>query len=269
MPQLSEHRKSQLEMHRSVAGMYRRRAAYPFAEDFQEERNEALLALAPTGAEGRVLDLGCGTGLMLDRLAVRFARVVGVDLSGEMLAGYDRARPRAAGTGVVSLARTDITALPFAAGTVDVVLCRSVLHHMDDEVAVLREIRRVLRPSGRLVVGEPANDNPLFRAARWFVRRRPSFGRIHTIDRAYTRRQLRGMFAAAGFVVHREVRFGFVAYTFCDNPELVPVLKWLPAGLARGTGRALRAVDRALGRLPLVRSLSWYTLLDVRPRASS
>lgn len=263
MSELTDHRIQQIEMHRSVADMYRRRALYPFAEEFQRERNELLLSFTPARAAAAV-DLGCGTGLLLNALAERADRVAGLDISHEMLRGYDPAGRRA-GTRLV-LARGDMARLPFRSGAFDAVLCRSALHHMDDEAGVLAEICRVLRPGGRLVLGEPANDFPLFRAARWFVKRRPSFGKIHTIDRAYTRRQLRDLLARAGLEVVREQRFGFIGYVLCDNPDLVPILKKLPPRLALAIGRGFRAVDRLLARLPVIRNWSWYTILEVARR---
>ena len=261
MAGLSEHARDQVEMHRSVAEMYRRRAGYPFADAFQEERNGLFLALAPPDEGALALDLGCGTGVLLDTLASRYRHIVGLDLSAEMLEGYDGSRLPPGRR--VRLVRGDMTTLPFATAGFDVVVCRSALHHMDDEVGVLKEMARVLKPGGSLVLGEPANDNLLTRAARAFVRRRPSYGKIHTIDRAYTKAQLRALLAAAGLRVRRERRFGFIAYPLCDNPDLVPLLKHLPAAPARAIGAALRAVDRLLARVPLVRSQSWYTLLEV------
>lgn len=264
MSSLTEHRKDQIEMHREVAEMYKRRASYRFAEEFQQERNDILLALMPTGADLRAVDLGCGTGLMLHKLATRCSRVVGLDISHEMLLGYDKSGAPANTS--ITLSRADMSALPIRDRAFDVVLCRSALHHMDDEVAVLSEICRVLKPNGRLVLGEPANDFPIFRLARWWVRRRPSFGKIHTIDRAYTRKQLRDLLGRAGLVVDREHRFGFIAYVLCDNPDLVPILKKLPAGLALAISRALRLLDRALSHVPILKNWSWYTMLSVRRR---
>ena len=261
----SEHTREQIELHRTVAHMYRRRSAYAFSREFQEERNRILMSLAPPAPAGaaarpvRAVDLGCGTGIMLDHLVGRYEKAVGLDASQEMLDGYPlEAREH------VRLVRADMAALPFAGGSFDVVICRSALHHMDDEVGVLSEIARILSPTGSLVLGEPANDNVVTRLARWWVRRRPSFGKLHTIDRAYTRGQLRELLARAGLSVKREVRFGFLAYPLCDNPELVPVLKWLPFNAALGAG--LRALDRLLARIPLVRSQSWYTMLEVGRR---
>lgn len=258
MSGLSEHARQQVELHRQVAHMYRRRSQWAWAEAFQEERNGILMDLVPERPRGLALDLGCGTGVMLDHLGRRFPRVLGLDISQEMLEGYDLSRLRAGLT--VSLLRGDMSALPLSDGSVDVIVCRSALHHMEDEAAVLREIARVLKPDGRLVLGEPANDNLLTRAARAFVRRRPSYGKIHTIDRAYTRGQLRALLEGAGLRIVREVRFGFLAYPLCDNPELVPVLKHLPG--AGAVAAALRALDRLLARVPLLRTQSWYAMLE-------
>jgi SAM-dependent methyltransferase len=205
------------------------------------------------------LDLGCGTGIMLDKLSARYGRVTGLDISQEMLEGYDLSDLREGLS--VGLVRGDMAALPFATGRFDAIICRSALHHMEDEQGVLSEIARVLSPEGRLILGEPANDNLLTRAARAWVKRRPSYGKIHTIDRAYTRRQLRDLLEGAGLVVRREVRFGFIAYPLCDNPDLVPVLKKMP--FANAIASALRAFDRLLARIPLLRTQSWYTILEV------
>ncbi len=275
MAGLSEHTREQIALHRQVAHMYRRRSAYPFAEAFQDERNAILMSLAPArpapgpagtaatdvpaAATVRALDLGCGTGITIDLLVERYGEAVGVDVSQEMLDGYQRGPDSP-----VELVRADMAALPFLEGRFDVVVCRSALHHMDDEVGVLSEICRVLAPDGSLILGEPANDNVLTRAARWWVRRRPSFGKLHTIDRAYTRRQLRELLEQAGLEVRREQRFGFIAYPLCDNPDLVPVLKLLP--FAGGIAAALRAVDRLLARIPVVKNQSWYTMLEVGRR---
>jgi ubiquinone/menaquinone biosynthesis C-methylase UbiE len=258
MAATSQKTHDEIAMHREVAHMYRRRSRWDFAQDFQDERNEIMMSLAPQDAQLTAVDLGCGTGIMLDLLAKRFRRVVGLDASQEMLDGYD---PDKLGDELLLL-RGDMAALPIADGSFDIVICRSALHHMDDEIGVLAEICRVLTPNGSLILGEPANDNVVTRLARWWLKRRPSYGKVHTIDRAYTRRQLRELLSAAGLRVEREVRFGFVAYPLCDNPELVPVLRWLPFN--RALGAALRLVDRVLATIPLLRTQSWYTMLEVR-----
>ncbi|HEV8659367.1 MAG TPA: methyltransferase domain-containing protein [Thermoanaerobaculia bacterium] len=112
-------------------------------------QEEAIFARDPPG-DGAVLDLGCGTGEITARLAGKFARAsfVGVDLEEQHLA---RARARCAAFGSrVRFEVGDALALPFSNATFDLVVCRHVLQAVPDAVRVLAEIRRVLRPGGRM-----------------------------------------------------------------------------------------------------------------------
>ncbi|MCU1280025.1 MAG: hypothetical protein JWM53_3571 [bacterium] len=103
-----------------------------------------LLAASPTS---RVLEVGVGGGNVLERMA---GRRVGIDLSPFIL-GKARARLGAA----AALVRGDAMALPFADGVFDRVFCSEVLEHVLEPEAVVREMRRVLAPSGFAVVSVP------------------------------------------------------------------------------------------------------------------
>jgi len=96
-----------------------------------------------------VLDVGCGNGAYLARLVGEHhaGRLVGVDSSAGMLA----AARTSAGPGAF-YAEADAGRLPFRAACCDVVLAAHMLYHVGDPRAVLREVRRVLRPGGRLVL---------------------------------------------------------------------------------------------------------------------
>ncbi|HEY0483423.1 MAG TPA: class I SAM-dependent methyltransferase [Kofleriaceae bacterium] len=87
-----------------------------------------------------VLEVGCGTGLILHRTG-RFARqAIGVDLSGGMLA---KARQRG-----LEVVQASATALPIATASVDVAYSFKVLAHIPDIEGALREMARVVRPGG-------------------------------------------------------------------------------------------------------------------------
>jgi ubiquinone/menaquinone biosynthesis C-methylase UbiE len=129
----------------------------------------ALLSAAALRSGERVLDVACGTGLVTFAAAHAVGpagEVLGVDLSGGMV---DAARQRALQQGASNAAfvRMDAEALALPDASFDVVLCALGLMYLPDPEQALREMRRVLRPGGRLAVavwGERARCGwaPLF-----------------------------------------------------------------------------------------------------------
>ncbi|HEV2891469.1 MAG TPA: class I SAM-dependent methyltransferase [Frankiaceae bacterium] len=121
-----------------------------------------------------LLDLGCGSAW----LGGHFPRYVGVDDHPEALAG-SRAR----------VVRGDVARLPLADATFDAVVCKDVLEHVADPRLVIREVRRVLRPGGRVYVSVPD-------AQRWVWE-------DYTHVRPYPRRALRRLLTDEGLTVER------------------------------------------------------------------
>ncbi|MFF4988056.1 class I SAM-dependent methyltransferase [Streptosporangium saharense] len=107
----------------------------------------AMLALAGDVTGRRILDAGCGSGPLSAALRDRGAIVTGVDVSAGMLA---LARRRL-GDGVALHAVDLRDRLPFADGAFDDVVASLVLHYLEDWGPTLAELRRVLRPGGRLI----------------------------------------------------------------------------------------------------------------------
>ncbi len=103
-----------------------------------------LIDLRP-GSTAEVLDVGCGNGLYLSRLQSHGITAVGCDLSGGMLSAA------AQSVGDAHLVNADVSALPFATASFDVVLAPHMLYHVDDRRSAVREVRRVLRPGGHCV----------------------------------------------------------------------------------------------------------------------
>jgi len=187
-------------------------------------------AVADAVAGRDALEVGCGTGLLLERTAATARRATGVDLSGGM-ASFTRRRK-----GLV-VAQASATALPFGDGSFDVVYSFKVLPHVPDLAAALIEIDRVLRPGGRAFV-EVYNPWSLKRvtnaAARALGRGKPVYVRYDSLRRV--RRALppgwevRGVRGVRIFAVTRH------AYTL---PGVSRVVAWLER----------RACDGPLGRL--------------------
>lgn len=114
----------------------------------------------------RVLDIGCGDGALAVKLASLGAAVTGIDADPRMLAA---ARMRVASAQAdVTLVEADCHTLPFADETFDIVVAVTVLCFVQDPSLALKEMAKVLRPGGRLLLGE------LGRHSVWAAKRRMS-----------------------------------------------------------------------------------------------
>ncbi|GAA0318163.1 class I SAM-dependent methyltransferase [Sphingomonas oligophenolica] len=101
-----------------------------------------------------VLDLGCGPGATVAAMARRapLGVVHGLDQSATMIAQAARANRRALRSGHVCLARARFERLPYRDGGIDRILASNVIYFWRDVGAVVAEMRRVLRPGGRIVI---------------------------------------------------------------------------------------------------------------------
>lgn len=120
----------------------------------------ATASIAGVGAGARVLDAGCGTGVMVRAyLELGAAEVVGVDVSAEMVACAAR---KFAGEPRVRFVCADAAALPAdAAGPFDVVVIYNAYPHMKDKAAVVRAAAEALRPGGRFLVAHGAGRDAI------------------------------------------------------------------------------------------------------------
>jgi len=229
----------------------------------------AALTPARDGRPRRALDAGCGTGAQTALLEDLGYASHGVDVAPRLLA---RARARLSRS---ALALADVGALPYRAATFDVVACcGSTLSFVDDPAAALRELGRVLRPRGRLLLecehrvsldlawalvsaltGDSLGYGLSVRAAwRQLARRRactvdyPGYGRL----RLFTRGELRAMLAGAGL---RPLRWwGIHALT-----NLIPSIVLHRDRLGRTTAalfRGLAAVDARLATFAPVQRMA-------------
>src|SRR3984957_17169779 len=117
-----------------------------------DEAVEAEIRAALAGAPFRsLLDLGTGTGRMLELFGPEIERGLGLDLSLDLL-GLARARLARAGLRHCSVRQGDIYDLALPRDSFDLVIINQVLHFLDDSGRAIQEAARVLRPAGRLLV---------------------------------------------------------------------------------------------------------------------
>ena len=163
---------------------------------------DRLWALGPAGL---VLDLGCGRGYWLERMVAKGLQPVGVE--------YDEARTALAARHAPVVV-SDATRLPLDAGSVGLVWCIHVLHHLHEPAAVLEEIRRVLKPGGHLILAETVEDNPIVRVGRnlW-----PHWDGVDVHAR-FTASSLLSMLRAAGLVVVDHRQHGLVSFAVWASP---------------------------------------------------
>lgn len=167
------------------------------------ERSLALLRPWTEGAAlGRVLDVGCGTAALLPRLRAWGADVsayAGLDVSPEMLLAA-RAKSADAPPSAAFVAG-DAQSLPFRAASFDTVVSASALHYWDAPDAAFAEIRRVLRPGGRLLLLDWSRDPLVMKVADAGMR----LAGVEYV-RTYTRDEVAALLDRAGFRVTREAR---------------------------------------------------------------
>jgi ubiquinone/menaquinone biosynthesis C-methylase UbiE len=160
----------------------------------------------------RVLDVGCGTGQFAVRIrqALPNARVWGIDLVAGMLAkGAARWREHADGVFPV---QADSERLPFGWGAFDVVTCANSFHHYPHQDRAIEEMRRVLKPGGRLLLVDGYRDRPW----GWLIYDVCVAGIEGDVHHASARR-VRDLFAHAGFgEVSQKVHPGFAPFLLSE-----------------------------------------------------
>ncbi len=194
-----------------AAGWDAERSLHVADADVETAIEAALASRAGTVALGTLLDVGTGTGRMIELLGPRATRALGIDRSPEMLR-LARGKIEAAGLTRAEVRHGDMYALPAMDGTVDTVVLHQVLHYAVDPAAALAEAARVLAPGGRLLVVDfAAHDRDELRSVHAHVRL------------GFADDQVTGWLAAAGLVAST------VTHLPAPGPGALTVTLWLGA----------------------------------------
>jgi SAM-dependent methyltransferase len=154
-----------------------------------------MIAAFGLPADARILDIGTSTGTNLRMLRdLGFSRYEGLDMSDEAVRwGADK--------GYGKVTRGDACALPFPNANFDLVLATDIIEHVDDDVLALGEMRRVLKPGGRVLVTVPAF--PIL----WGLQ-----DEIGHHKRRYRMAELVTRIGQADLVVHRRFHFNYLLF---------------------------------------------------------
>lgn len=198
---------------------------------------EELVATADVRTGQRVLDVGCGTGVVAREAARRIGEggdITGTDLNEGML---ESAREFAVKHGLMDIVwqKCDATRMPFEDESFDVVLCQQGLQFMPDRRAAVTEMARVLAPGGRLALSVWRAPSPYGIAVREVMERRFGEGATDSWQIVYSlgdRDELRSLAEDAGLKkarVHYDIKFarhpspeGFVFGALAGSPLAEP-----------------------------------------------
>jgi len=117
----------------------------------QQQLEDTLLEVVGEDFSGELIDIGTGTGRILELMVERVSRGVGIDMSSGMLA-VARSNLERADRQHIHVRKGDMYHLPIDDGSFDLAILHMVLHYSDNPVDVIREASRVLRNNGRLIV---------------------------------------------------------------------------------------------------------------------
>ncbi len=195
---------------------------------------------------GRILELGCGTGISSTFLSRHCKFFYGVDYSSGMI----KATKNKAG----SYACADASSLPFKDGFFDTVVCRGALHHMKNVRQVLLEVRRVLSAGGVFVLLEPSKTNLVIQFLRSLMKR---FFSSYSADQTqFSATQLENLLEGSGFAVGGVEFVGYFS-NFFEFTDKMPLSKFVPAGAFK----LVLGLDDWLSRRRFFRGLIWGVLV--------
>jgi len=204
----------------------------------------------------KILDCGCGTGFV-SQLYPSFD-IVGIDISDGMLSGNPH-----------KWIKAPAEAIPFPDNHFDWVICRSLLHHLDDPVIGLKEMFRVLKPGGTFVCWDP-NHNILYETIRHIFQETERFSHLHhsfndeelftlittaiTSDIPPIMQEGKPYSMFGGFKIIEKKYIGYLGYPLLGFPDIINFK--IPIGI----GKVIMKIDEFINKT-WFKKLSWSLMV--------
>lgn len=201
--------------------------------------------LSFVSVKGRILDNGCGTGILFETLSEKKFNIIGLDISSDML--------RYAKQQADSLILGDSQDLPFGDESFNLVIGRSLLHHLPDPHRGIKEMARVLKRGGEMVVVD-TNTSLLSALPRIIAKRSKHFSDEHKNMKADHLLKMTGDF----FNVDKVYYFGYLAYPMAF-PDIMDIGRYIPCPVA--FTRLLTRLDSLVSSVPMIRTQSWGVMI--------
>ncbi len=230
----SERKKYEVEVHSKIVEDYSNVMSFKGSKLFHEYWNNELTKFCN---KGRILDNGCGSGILLKELKNAY----GCDISFDMLKAAK----------MKNLVNADSEKLPFKDKSFDAVFCRGSLHHFHSYEKGLKEIKRVLKKNGKLIISEPF-DNFLIRIPRALNKmlNKERFSKHKVLDKKFFD------VLEKDFKIIKKEYFGYIGMPILSSPEVFFAFRLIARN--EFLSRFLIFIDKTIAKIPLRNKLSWH-----------
>ncbi len=248
-------RTKEIELQSKLATQKKLRYSFDFCQYYHQWYNRLILSVLHPSPGARVLDCGCGTGILLSALEDHYKKTIGLDLSYDNLLQARAVNPRS------SLVVGDVTEIPLKPQSFDYIICRATLHRLPDALPAFVMLFDILKPGGDLVISEPINDSRIVRLLKVIRNLRAAKSYKHQ-EFKYSARAWIDLARLTGFQTVKWSNLGYVALPLLGYPDETYLMRYVPSKML--LAKILLHLDEVIGKIPWVKTSSWHALFHFK-----